>query len=502
MAAATARQAGLRAHRRVDAADLLFALETVLGPEIALRASLLLALRDPDFSARTPSRPWIRCVVGALGVAALGTALMPAGAVLGAVSLAFGAIFLCVVAVKLLAVVPQRPGPARRRQHLSLQDLPVYSVLVPLFRETEVADQLVDGLLGLDYPREKLDIKIILEAEDAATIAHFRAMRLPPCFEVIIVPQGSPQTKPRALNYALYFARGELVTIFDAEDIPHPSQLRLAAETFAAGPPRLACLQARLAFYRPGHNWLTRQFAIEYAALFDLLLPALGRNRLPLMLGGTSNHFRAEVLRKIGAWDPFNVTEDADLGLRLARLGFEVDVIDSATDEEPNGRLPSWFRQRARWIKGWMQTAIVHLASPARLYSELGPERFFVVLALFASMVVSSFVHPLFLALTLWSIFRGTVLTGGPAIGTSLLVGLGLAVFTLGYGVSLLAGLMGIRARGLKGFAGSLLTMPAYWLLISAAAFLALWQFFRNRFHWNKTEHGHMTQPFGSGDGR
>jgi hypothetical protein len=149
-----------------------------------------------------------------------------------------------------------------------------------------------------------------------------------------------------------------------------------------------------------------------------------------------------------------------------------------------------------------MQTALVHLASPTRLYSELGPERFFVVLALFASMVVSSFVHPLFLALTLWSILGGTFMGGGPAIGTSLLVGLSLAVFALGYGVSLLAGLMGIRARGLRGFAGSLLTMPIYWLLISAAAHLALWQFFRNRFHWNKTEHGHMTQPFGSGDHR
>ena len=157
---------------------------------------------------------------------------------------------------------------------------------------------------------------------------------------------------------------------------------------------------------------------------------------------------------------------------------------------------------RQQTTTDWMQTALVHLASPTRLYAELGPERFFVVLALFASMVVSSIVHPLFLALTLWSILDGTVMGGGPGIATSLLIGLSLAVFALGYGVSLYAGLKGIRARGLEGYSGSLVTMPVYWLLISGAAYLGLWQFFRNRFHWSKTEHGHMTRMFGSGDHR
>ena len=501
MAAASARRAGHSVHRRVEARDLLAALQTVFGPEIALRASLLLALRDPEFSACSPSRPWMRLLAGGLAAATLGMVFMPDGVALALLSLVFGFVFLCVMAVKLMAVMPQRPSLARGRRQLESRDLPVYSVLVPLFREIEVADQLIDGLTRIDYPTEKLDIKIILEEEDAATIAHFESARLPSHFEIIVVPRGSPQTKPRALNYALHFARGELVTIFDAEDIPHPSQLRTAAETFAAGSPHLACLQAQLAFYRPGHNWLTRQFAIEYAALFDLLLPALGRNQLPMMLGGTSNHFRTDVLRKVGAWDPFNVTEDADLGLRLARLGFAVDVLASATVEEPNGRLASWFRQRARWIKGWMQTALVHLASPRRLHSELGAEGSLVVLALFASMVVSSFVYPLFLVLTVWSVVAGPAVVDGPQIGTSLLHGLGLSVFALGYGVSFLAGFKGVRARGLTGLSGALLTMPVYWLLISAAAYLALWQFFRNRFHWNKTEHGVTTKTFGDGGG-
>ncbi len=156
-----------------------------------------------------------------------------------------------------------------------------------------------------------------------------RALRkhdLPPHFEVIVVPQGSPQTKPRALNYALQFCRGSLLTIYDAEDIPEPNQLREVARKFSGAGEKLACLQAQLSFYNPNENWLTRQFTAEYATLFGLILPALAAHNLPLPLGGTSNHFRTRNLRQIGGWDPYNVTEDADLGLRLARLGYRTGV--------------------------------------------------------------------------------------------------------------------------------------------------------------------------------
>ena len=193
-----------------------------------------------------------------------------------------------------------------------------------------------------------------------------------------------------------------------------------------------------------------------------------------------------------------HVTEDADLGLRLARCGFEVDVIPSTTREEPNCVLGGWMRQRARWIKGWIQTAIVHLRSPRRLYDELGPARFFVVVLLFLTMVVSSLVHPLFFALMLWAIISRHVMPETADVWPSLLFGLNAVVFAAGYGASMLAGLKGIRLRRLRGFARSVVSMPAYWLIISAGGALAVWQFFSNRFHWNKTQHGH--NPFRAGN--
>ena len=190
---------------------------------------------------------------------------------------------------------------------------------------------------------------------------------------IVTVPNGQPRTKPRALNYALQDARGTLVAVFDAEDIPDADQLRRAANAFIEGGPRLACVQARLAIYNADESFLSRQFALEYSALFSGLLPALGFLRLPLTLGGTSNHFRRDLLLKIGGWDPFNVTEDADLGIRLARFGYEVSVINSVTMEEAPASWRSWRGQRTRWIKGWIQTYLVHMRRPLRLWRDLGP---------------------------------------------------------------------------------------------------------------------------------
>ena len=232
------------------------------------------------------------------------------------------------------------PQPAGRRpRRLSDAELPVYTVLAPLHREAAILGQLVGSLAALRYPRHKLDIKLVVEAEDHETRIALARCRLPPGFDVIVVPPALPLTKPKALNYALTFARGSLLTVFDAEDVPDPGQLRLAADIFAASGPELACLQARLAFYNPHQNWLTRQFAIEYAVLFDLrAADAVGAVLRLLPLGGTSNHFRTVALTRVGRWDPHNVTEDADLGFRLARHGYRCRMIAASTREEAQFR--------------------------------------------------------------------------------------------------------------------------------------------------------------------
>ncbi len=234
-------------------------------------------------------------------------------------------------------------------------DLPLYTILVPLYRESTVLEELTRALMRLDYPAAKLDIKLIFERVDPETLAVAKKLGLPANFEFVVVPDSHPRTKPKALNYALQFARGDYIVIYDAEDRPGPGQLRKALEAFASGPPNLACVQARLTVYNGAENWLTKQFAIEYAALFSGLLPTLQRLGMPIPLGGTSNHFRASALKWLGAWDAFNVTEDADLGMRLYRHGYECAMLDSETVEEAPCRLKPWLYQRTRWLKGWMR---------------------------------------------------------------------------------------------------------------------------------------------------
>ena len=247
--------------------------------------------------------------------------------------------------------------------------------------------------------RRSFEIKLILEAADAETIAAARALDLPGNVEILVVPDLHPRTKPKALNYALPLARGDYLVIYDAEDRPERDQLRKGIAAFRQGPPNLACVQAKLNLYNADDNWLTRQFTIEYGALFDGLLPALDRLRLPIPLGGTSNHFRVAALKWLMAWDPFNVTEDADLGTRLARSGYRCQVLSSTTFEEAPVRFASWLRQRTRWIKGYMQTWLVHMRQPAKLWRELGPAGFLGFQVMVGGTVLSALVHPWFYAL-------------------------------------------------------------------------------------------------------
>jgi cellulose synthase/poly-beta-1,6-N-acetylglucosamine synthase-like glycosyltransferase len=263
----------------------------------------------------------------------------------------FSVVFIAWIALRLLGLLAatRPPPPLPRRPDACL---PAYTVIVALYREVAAVEQLIASLDALDWPPEKLDIKLVLEADDGATRAALKAMRLGLPYELVIAPDIGPRTKPKALNIALPFARGVFVTVFDAEDRPESDQLRRAFEAFLSHDERLACVQAQLTIDNTKDNWLTRMFTAEYAGLFDVLLPGLASHRLPLPLGGSSNHFRTAVLREAGGWDPYNVTEDADLGMRLARLGYVSSVIASTTYEEAPAQFSAWLKQRRRWFQG------------------------------------------------------------------------------------------------------------------------------------------------------
>jgi glycosyltransferase XagB len=488
LALAEGRRLGLRIVGYAEVHDLTAAARGVHGPFLLRRATLELARRMPQYSASRRMTGTQVMVFAACAVLTLNAAtVLPADIFWPAASLVSGSFFLSLIAIRLLCLLPPLHS---KTEPPAITAFPVYSVLVPLFRETAVLSQLMGALARLRYPPEKLDIKLILEEEDFPMQAAVARLALPPWFEVIIVPAGRPQTKPRALNYALQFCRGELLTIYDAEDIPEPGQLEKAARHFADAGPELGCLQAQLTFFNPTENWLARQFTAEYAVLFGRLLPVLADHGLPLPLGGTSNHFRIAALRAVGAWDPFNVTEDADLGLRLARHGYQTGTLVSFTYEEANIRLSNWMRQRARWLKGFLATWLVHMRDPFRLLRELGPSGFWAAQAITIGVFASALLHPICLVVTvvLALMSPGLPETAGLILVT--IAGLNLFVFIAGYVIAIILARDALRRRGIAGWHGTIATMPVYWLLMSAAAWLALWQFIFAPFHWNKTEHG------------
>jgi cellulose synthase/poly-beta-1,6-N-acetylglucosamine synthase-like glycosyltransferase len=464
------------------------------APSFVLHAVEGLASRKPEQSARTPLALWQRLTFSLVPLVVLtALALWPATTVLG-ITASLGVLFVPLIGFRLLAAyglfASASGGHEAACPRLPDRALPVYTLLVPLYREANMLPALARALSRLDYPAAKLDIKIILEASDRETIAAARALRLPGMFELVVVPELAPRTKPKALNYALPLARGDYIAIYDAEDRPEPGQLRQALNAFRAGPLNLAAVQARLGVYNRFDAFLTRQFAVEYCALFDGLLPALDRLALPLPLGGTSNHFRASALKWLMAWDPFNVTEDADLGIRLARNGYRCRMVASTTYEEAPSTYLSWLRQRTRWIKGYLQTWLVHMRDPRALWRELGPRGFIAFQIMIAGTVLSALVHPWFYALVTFDLVtRGLLALPQSPLGWPFWL---IACFNLsvGYLASMALGLLALRRRGDARLLPQIFLMPIYWLLISAAAYRALWQFVTARFEWEKTEHG------------
>ncbi len=367
-------------------------------------------------------------------------------------------------------------------------DLPVYTVLVPAYREPEVVRGLVAALERLDYPRHKLDVKLLLEVDDVATVGEAAAIVTDLPIEVLLVPEGEPRTKPRALDYGLQFATGELVTIYDAEDHPEPLQLRRAAVAFRDGPPELSCVQAKLLFYGGHRNLLTRWFTAEYATWFSLYLPGLMVDGATIPLGGTSNHFKVAALREVGGWDAWNVTEDCDLGVRLQRAGFGIGLIDSTTMEEPNTDVINWVKQRSRWYKGYLQTFLVQVRRPRALVRDLGWWRT-VHFVLFVGLT------PLLAVMNLW--FWGLALvwvTTRAAFVQAMYPGityyLAVAVWALGNLAVVYVSLVTVRIIRRPDLLLASLLSPLYWVLMSIAALRAVVQLVTDPFHWEKTTHG------------
>ncbi|MFK5977561.1 MAG: glycosyltransferase family 2 protein [Rhizobiaceae bacterium] len=380
-------------------------------------------------------------------------------------------------------------GPKPEELEAINQDtLPNYSVVVALHREAGQVKNLCFHLSRLNWPKDRLEIKLICEADDIETINAIEKLKLPDYFDLIAVPYAEPRTKPKALNYALPLCTGKYLVLYDAEDQPDPDQLLEAYYKFQNGDPTLVCLQAPLHIHNHSQSWLTRMFTLEYCTQFEGILPLLERWKLPIPLGGTSNHFKLAELKYLGAWDPFNVTEDADLGIRIYRAGYRCGTITRPTHEEAPPVFRVWLPQRTRWIKGWMQTILVHSRSPALTLKQMGWKSFLMFHLLITSVVLSSLLHPFFLAIPIAQLlgYSGEINSIFDAISRMS------AIFVL-IGGYLTYGLLAFLVLGhnkLTHFRVYLFTLPLYWLLLSVAGWRAAVQLLLNPHKWEKTKHG------------
>jgi glycosyltransferase XagB len=442
----------------------------------------------------------LAAIVGILGLS-LTTGLGPSLRNVAVSLVAVATVTYVVVIAFRLALVAAAQGtpPVLRFTPAELRavtegSLPTYSILVPVYREDKVLAALLAKLSALEYPPDRLQVLLLIEEDDQLTRMALARLELDSRFEVVLIPPSQPRTKPKACNVGLAHARGEFCVIYDAEDRPDPDQLLKAVAAFRALPEWVVCVQAELQYWNPWTNWLTRCFAAEYALNFSLVLRGLDRFRLPIPLGGTSNHFRTEALREIGAWDPYNVTEDADLGIRIARRGWGVRMMMSVTEEEANSRVGNWIRQRSRWIKGYFQTWLVHMRSPRRLWLELGPRQFCAFQLTLGFSGLTGLLNPIFWALTC------DYLITGPAHISALFppAVLYLGVFSMLVGNLLMVYSMmaGCMDRGLYAAVRTMIVIPIYWALMSVAAYKALLQLLRpsRRHYWELTQHGLVTE--------
>lgn len=456
------------------------------SPDVAkahAAAHALAANRPADSAMRTLTVPQLQAA-GFLLVFFSGLVWALPNAILAALSLVAFFFFVAALAFRGAIYLHGAKVIARKRQ--ADQEMaseggvlwPVYTLLIALKDEAESAAQLSQAICNLDYPRNRLDIKLLVEMGDEDTWEALRAQAWPPGTELLIVPSGQPRTKPRALNYGLLRAKGEFVVVYDAEDRPHRDQLKVAVQAFRAGGSELACVQAPLVG-DGDRGWIAGQWALEYAVQFGRILPGLASLGFPIALGGTSNHFRRALLEDVDGWDAWNVTEDADLGLRLARSGLQVGVIEPPTLEAPPEALGVWLAQRSRWLKGFLQTWLVVMRHPRKAMREMGPGNFLALQLTLGAAILSAMVHGP------WAVWLAATLAL-PSIGPA-------PIFLWFIGASYAASIaMALAAPGERDLRRYVLafTLPLYWPLQSIAMVRAVYSLVRRPHFWAKTPHG------------
>ncbi|MGI9401042.1 MAG: glycosyltransferase family 2 protein [Rhizobiaceae bacterium] len=462
---------------------------------MALQAREYLARNYCDYSAMQRITPLQSAALVAL-LFLMGTCLYLFSQVtLFAMTVFFSVFYFAIICLRIILIchldeIPVEDVSVNCSKATDPEDYSLYSIMVALYQEAAGVDELIASLERIDWPNEKREVFLICEEDDHETIAAIQQNSLPQGFQFVACPYSLPRTKPKALNFVLPLCAGEFTVIYDAEDQPDPGQLQEAWHKFSRSGRNVACLQAPLLIHNARQNWLTAMFGLEYETLFLGMLPIFSRLGAPLPLGGTSNHFRTSALKSAGGWDPYNVTEDADLGIRLSRMGYKCGTITRPTWEEAPPLLGIWTKQRTRWLKGWIQTLLVHTRNPVRTGRNLGWRANMYFHLLLTSIVISTLIHPIFLAQAGYYLATVSDLQRPDAYQLGLL---GLSMFNLAGGYTthgFLAYGVIKRHKSARSSPKLLLFLPIYWLLISFAGWRAVWHMFTRPFDWEKTTHG------------
>lgn len=459
------------------------------GEALQTAATTTLLRRHPEESAaRVLTFPQQMGAIGFLGLVLAGL-ITHGTTTLALLNLGLTSVFAAAVCFKwLLAVIGGVPQGDAAPPPVPPAALPLYTLLIPVYQEAPLIPQLLEAIAALDYPPEKLEVLLLIESDDAATWTAAMAAQPPAYVHLIQVPPGQPRTKPRACNVGLHLAHGEYLVIYDAEDRPDPDQLLKAAAAFAQAPPDVICLQAALNYYNQSSNRLTRLFTLEYSYWFDQMLPGLQRLGMPIPLGGTSNHFRTAALRALDGWDPYNVAEDADLGVRAAARGYRVAVLPSTTWEEATAHVPNWLRQRSRWLKGYLQTFLVHNRTPGALIRRVGWRSALGTWLLIGGTPLGSLAYlPSALCFGDW------LATHNPALAALFpppVLAIGLWNLLVGTALGIYLSMLAVWRRRQYALTGDSLLTPIYWMLHSLAAYKGLVQLITRPFYWEKTRHG------------
>jgi glycosyltransferase XagB len=460
-------------------------------------STLKLYHRDPEHSARrvfSPQQVYVFTALGLLWVLWFAFQPIPAlVAIIAVMQLFYLAAVLFKFLLSFAGAQLERFKPISQAEIDALddRDLPVYTVLCPVYKEPEVVAKLIESLKRVDYPQHKLDVILLLEEDDLATLDAATAAKPSITWRFMVVPNSLPRTKPKACNYGLVFARGEFLVIYDAEDIVADDQLKMAVVGFRKSPPSTLCYQAALNYFNIEENLLTRMFTLEYSYWFDYLVPGLDHLGLPIPLGGTSNHFRTLELRKLSGWDPFNTTEDADLGIRASAMKYHVGFINSTTYEEANANVGNWIRQRSRWVKGYMQTFLVYSRHPIALIREIGLRNFLSFALFVGGTPVTFLATPIFYLLFVLGLIG--MLFGNQMVSVLFprwVLYVALFNLVIGNFLGIYLNMIAIFLRKNYKLMPFALLNPVYWLLHSIAAYKALWQLFTRPFYWEKTQHG------------